>query len=269
MPALLEFECRVPVGGYRILSLDERKLVDVAFANPDDPEDYSVLPPPNLTEDERYLLSKWGMNVVPHVPPGFIEPEVEQLFEPQSEEVRCFDLFEETPTVFLDFANTTPTLEGAKALADRFGPLEGPRHPEFVDNWYRAIREMRQGVRAWEKAKSTGNFSRIIELIAIQNRHFLRVDYRGGINACIQLRKDRGQTRLCICPGTLSAALWAQLALAIDGNQNVRTCAECSNWFPLEAGTGRSDKVYCSNACRMRAYRKRMGKAAPKLRRAR
>jgi hypothetical protein len=33
--------------------------------------------------------------------------------------------------------------------------------------------------------------------------------------------------------------------------------ALCRKWFTIEEGQGRSDKQYCSNACRMRAYRKR------------
>ena len=62
MSALLKFECRVPVDGYRVLSLDERKLMG-AELNPGD--DYDVLPPSDLTEDERYLLKKWGQLIVP------------------------------------------------------------------------------------------------------------------------------------------------------------------------------------------------------------
>jgi hypothetical protein len=65
--------------------------------------------------------------------------------------------------------------------------------------------------------------------------------------------------RLCIRPHSLRDAIWAQLVLAIDGNVNLRGCVECRKWFTLEAGRGRSDKEYCSNACRMRAYRKRKG----------
>ena len=45
--------------------------------------------------------------------------------------------------------------------------------------------------------------------------------------------------------------------LAIDGNMNLGKCVQCRKWFRLDAGRGRSDKQYCSNACRMRAYRKR------------
>src|SRR5262249_40548289 len=65
--------------------------------------------------------------------------------------------------------------------------------------------------------------------------------------------------KLCIRPVTLQEALWTQLVLAIDKNVNLGACVQCRKWFTLEAGRGRPDKKYCSNACRMRAYRKRKG----------
>jgi hypothetical protein len=82
------------------------------------------------------------------------------------------------------------------------------------------------------------------------------------VGASVLLKKDplSSGARLCIRPPDLRSALWAQLALAIDGHINLRSCVECRSWFTLEAGRGRSDKEYCSNACRMRAYRKRKSK---------
>jgi hypothetical protein len=82
-----------------------------------------------------------------------------------------------------------------------------------------------------------------------------------GTEANVLLRNDarNNSARLCIKPRDLINAMYTQLALAIDGNVNLRSCLECRNWFTLEAGRGRSDKEYCSNACRMRAYRKRKG----------
>ena len=35
------------------------------------------------------------------------------------------------------------------------------------------------------------------------------------------------------------------------------TCAECSSIIILTPGANRSDRAYCSNACRQRAYRNR------------
>lgn len=37
----------------------------------------------------------------------------------------------------------------------------------------------------------------------------------------------------------------------------LRCCAECSAWFPTGGPAGRKDKSYHSDACRMRAFRRR------------
>jgi hypothetical protein len=80
-----------------------------------------------------------------------------------------------------------------------------------------------------------------------------------GVPVGLLLKKDplSASPKLCIRPASLWQALWAQLVLAIDGNLNLRACVQCRKWFTLEAGKGRSDKEYCTNACRMRAYRRR------------
>jgi hypothetical protein len=255
MSALLKFECRVPVGGYRIVTFDERKFFDLQLDPASD--DDSILPPANLTEDEQSLLNKWGMRVVPWGDPEVFEHELQEVFEPNSERIRCFDLFDETSTPYLDFANALKTVDGAKALADRFGPLhEGP---QFYERWYWVIMEMHSAVAAWDKAKATGNFSRLIQKVGRQARRSIEKHPETVIDASIVLRKDplSGKARLCIRPSTLLDALWTQLALAIDGSESLRTCVECKKWFTIKADRGRSDKEYCSDACRMRAYRKR------------
>ena len=261
MSALLEFECRVPVGGYRVLSFDERKFcgADTKY----NWDDSSVSPPEDATEDERYLLSRWGMGVVPAISQEMfkigIEPEVREILEPQSEPIRCFDLFDEATDLHLEFANASKTSEEVKALADRFGPLRG-EGPEYVDAWEWAIMEMRSAVRTWNKAEATGDFSRMVRFIPRQ-RSNRQIGREVSIDANLLLSKDpvSGAGRLCIRPRTLLDALWTKLALAIDGSESLRTCVECKEWFTIKSGQGRSDKKYCSNACRMRTYRKHKG----------
>ena len=67
--------------------------------------------------------------------------------------------------------------------------------------------------------------------------------------------------KLHVVPDSLLGALWFQFAQAIEHNSDFRMCAECAMWFELSPRTARTDKIYCSDACRMRAYRKR--KSAP------
>lgn len=58
-------------------------------------------------------------------------------------------------------------------------------------------------------------------------------------------------------PRGLIGALWQQATLAIDGHVDFLQCRECSDWFGISAEHARPEKLFCSNACRMRAYRKR------------
>jgi hypothetical protein len=45
--------------------------------------------------------------------------------------------------------------------------------------------------------------------------------------------------------------------MSIASNVLHRQCKECPNWFSVHPGTFRPEKLFCSDACRMRAYRKR------------
>ena len=82
---------------------------------------------------------------------GF-EPEVNAIFEPQSETLRCFNLFEEASSPYVEFVNTPVLIgdiEGPKALADRFGPLD--EGPQYVDDWTWAIKMMQNALKAWKR----------------------------------------------------------------------------------------------------------------------
>ena len=65
-----------------------------------------------------------------------------------------------------------------------------------------------------------------------------------------------------LVPKNLFGALWLQFAEAIDDDRDYRRCTQCLKWFEIAPGSGRPDKLYCSDACRMRSYRTR--KAAKK-----
>ena len=263
MTAVLEFECCRPVNGYAIVAFDQRKLSGLTLK-----ADYTIEPPPDATDAERRVLALWG-HLALSPDPGE-QARVIHLLEPQSGPIECFDLFDSAPGLFLEFANTATTLQGVKRFADRYGSMSGGAYAEEIRHWYPPIRQMRRVFRAWDEAKATGNFKKIIRIIErrADYRSFARYTESQGIGADVLLKADPsgGPARLCIRPSDLLDALGIQLALAIDGNQNLRPCAECRTWFPVASGGHRSDKEYCSDACRMRAYRKRKGSKSRKRR---
>jgi hypothetical protein len=197
-------------------------------------------------------------------------PRVIGMLRPRSERTRRFDLFQSSPSTFLEFARIPITPEGVKAFADIYGPLLSRKTAQYcIDDffghylpvWGSEIRKMRKALELWDEAKTTDDFSKLIRLLERRSEFRYTHDREVGTGMSVLLREQPlGIARLCIRPTHLRDALWIQLALAIDGNLNLRACIECRSWFTLEAGRGRSDKEYCSNACRMRAYRKRKGK---------
>ncbi len=70
------------------------------------------------------------------------------------------------------------------------------------------------------------------------------------------------RTVLITLPNSLAGAIWLQFAQAMDARTNYRRCSECRQWFKVSPEVARSDKSYCGDACRARAYRRRRNGAA-------
>lgn len=63
--------------------------------------------------------------------------------------------------------------------------------------------------------------------------------------------------RLFFWPKDLLGAIWLQFAQAVSGNRKYRSCAECGTVFELSPQSARRNRIYCSDSCKMTAYRKR------------
>ena len=67
----------------------------------------------------------------------------------------------------------------------------------------------------------------------------------------------QGDCRFKFSPDSLIGLLWYQLAQAVEGNEEFRQCDDCTTWFRVAPQVARKSRLYCSDACRSRAYRKR------------
>ena len=67
-------------------------------------------------------------------------------------------------------------------------------------------------------------------------------------------------------PKTLLGALWLQAAQALSEGRKFRECLECGRWFAVSTDKRRADSVYCSDSCKMKAYRKRVARRREDLR---
>ena len=72
------------------------------------------------------------------------------------------------------------------------------------------------------------------------------------------VRRDEEKT-WCVVPSNLLGALWLQLMNGYLGDAKYGQCAICGRPFQVSADSGgrrgRSDRIYCSPACKTRAFR--------------
>lgn len=71
----------------------------------------------------------------------------------------------------------------------------------------------------------------------------------------------RSSWGLYFVPSNLVGALWTQFAQAITENRDYRRCRQCDSWFEIDHYRARSNRFFCSNACRSKAYRERQQEA--------
>jgi hypothetical protein len=78
-----------------------------------------------------------------------------------------------------------------------------------------------------------------------------RLDYR------VERDSATGRLKGELVASSLADLLMVQLVSAAEAEVRHRRCEQCRTFFPVRAGLGRPEKKYCSDACRMRAYRQR------------
>ena len=62
-------------------------------------------------------------------------------------------------------------------------------------------------------------------------------------------------------PDGLLSALWLQFALGIEKGLTYRACKVCNSWFELSPAIARTNRLFCSNACKFKDYREKQDRA--------
>lgn len=209
--------------------------------------------------------------------------------EPKIYQFREYLPFEH-PELFREFAGLDRTPEGVLEFASKFGhlgtrfadpdeplePGEDVETPQQLREWRRqvyldrciwdplehwdlAIETMHNCVEAWEqirdkvtKSSDTHDFlSGINEEIV---KHLVEVQIEPA---------QRSPSGFCLTyvPRNLLGAMWVQFAQAIIENKDFRKCRNCEHWFSIAHGENRKSRIYCSDACKSKAYRLRQEQA--------
>jgi hypothetical protein len=86
----------------------------------------------------------------------------------------------------------------------------------------------------------------------------------GGVSAQLRWSADKGAHVFRIVPRDLHAAVWLQFARAVAGEVLYRPCKVCGKWLMISAEEHgfRSNREFCSSACRQRDHRTKVREAS-------
>jgi hypothetical protein len=180
-----------------------------------------------------------------------------QVISPKGNEIEKLDPIGKSPDLYLTFANTPLSTDGIIGFANEYGLLTTGMGNETVDQWRYNITQMRKAISKWEHVREENpaafakTYKRLCPCPENNFKHLLHEEPPGTLKWYFE-------------PENLLAAMWFQFSGAIDGATSFTTCAECSVLFDTVPGSNRPDKIYCSDACRMRAYRKRKARKVTK-----
>jgi hypothetical protein len=90
-----------------------------------------------------------------------------------------------------------------------------------------------------------------------------KVNQHLGADVSAQLLLDTKSKQLCleVIPRSFSAFIWLQFGRALAEGKEYSRCLTCGTYFEHSAETARTNRRFCSNACRSKNYRERQEKA--------
>lgn len=241
---------------------------DSAPYRPDDGE-YSLLfdflDTYSMSNDVPMFAQKWGFLGAEKFLVSEIDPENSEKIKVYSLEAG-FDWVEANCTIheilriLTSFErNDVDNLKDLVVWPDEFE--EGPRHKFIHSDGFEMAPEILQfsdfssdEVQNWLSSLSHGEILRPAKLIAIDK---LNQKLKKGFSARVKYGPETEELSFQLRPTSLKTAIFLQLANLLTSSVGVKICQVCSKWFVLNPGQGRNDKQYCSNACKMRAYRAR------------
>ena len=167
-----------------------------------------------------------------------------ERIEPCSHSAEIYRPLSTNPALFKDFANREHSRGGMLEFCNAFGLLDRSTFVSIEDA-LEAHAKMHFALNQFE----VGDPSKLIELFEVFE--FARTS--------IKLRpKEGGRVSWVLEPDSLLHAMWLQFGLHAESEGVLLKCQWCGK--PIRVGTGtkrRNTSRYCSNACKVAAYKLR------------
>jgi hypothetical protein len=140
--------------------------------------------------------------------------------------------------LFHDFAAVPQTEAGILEFANKYGLLRDTTN--YVEQWV-----------MWNKLMNA-----FIKSIHSKNHNKQALE---NVEKLMQVwpRFDPDTLNIQFWPDSLLAAMFLQLGLAVSGDKTFRQCVWCGSTFEITPSVARSNRLFCSNACKQADYRHR------------
>jgi hypothetical protein len=175
------------------------------------------------------------------------------------------------PDLYVKFASSDQSPESVLSLANTYGLLGKPNNraqeahqPFRTASSDPSLAAALVGERAIDWIHTIGSLKHLIRKgTSLQKAELQRFvdwynwDGEGALDFRLTCDLGTGDTSCELVASTLAALLRMQWGIARSTKVTWRQCAECTNFISVHPDSNRSDRRYCSDACRMRAYRRR------------
>jgi hypothetical protein len=202
------------------------------------------------TDHERRLMAKWDIG-----PYAFEEgEETVRIIEPRDESKQAANVLASAPDLFVQFANINGSEEKLLNFVIRHGPLHHDS-PQYVSSGLEAAAEFQEVLVEFENAERTGSKRWLSSYQKYIREDLTLEETWPDLKVVAEISGRKAQVWLE--PPNLLMAIWIQFLLKAADDMALTHCHSCGNFIAVASSLGRSDKRFCSTACKQRDYRKR------------
>jgi hypothetical protein len=151
----------------------------------------------------------------------------------------------------VEFANINGSEGRLLSFVNKYGCLDD-RFPPFVSGYLAAAARFQKVLRQFEADTNTGSARWLSSFKRLRPKDI------GGVSALnIEPHFDAEGLQVILVPPDLETAIWLQFLLKAADNVRLTYCYSCRDFIAVAGSLGRSDKKFCSTACKQRDYRRR------------
>jgi hypothetical protein len=158
------------------------------------------------------------------------------------------------PVLFQDFIDIPPEGQGALDFSNKFGTLGGAVGRYNISESLYLFLLRQEHLRQAIKLSESADWPALVDLF---NTDKYGTFTRGFLTPRLR-HQPRGKVVLVFEPTNLIQFLWLQFALHLGSGAKLLRCERCGSPFTVGTGTGRRETAkFCSNACKVAAFRNR------------